>query len=136
MPDNITVRDFHVIVDAPPHAVFDFVADVRNLPDWAIHFCKGIRLVPDGSYVTTPSGEVYFGVAGDRDLGVLDWWSGPTKAAAERWPTRVVSLPDGRSLYHVTALFGAAVPPGIDQAFADELGTLKRIVEERAAVAA
>lgn len=135
--DGISIRDYHVIVDAAPAAVFDFVVDVRNLPKWAIHFCKGIRLVADGAIVTTDSGgELYFGVTGDRDLGVLDWWAGPTKPAAERWPTRVVSLPDGRALYHVTAIFGAVVPPDVDGMFADELGTLKRLVEAGAAVAA
>jgi len=135
--DGTNIRDYHVIVDAAPKSVFDFVVDVRNLPKWAIHFCKGIRLVADGAIVTTGSGgELYFGVTGDRDLGVLDWWAGPTKAAAERWPTRVVSLPDGRSLYHVTAIFGGAVPPGVDGQFADELGTLKRLVEAGATVTA
>jgi hypothetical protein len=135
--DGINIRGYHVIVDAAPESVFDFVVDVRNLPKWAIHFCKGIRLVADGAIVTTGSGgELYFGVTGDRDLGVLDWWAGPTKATAERWPTRVVSLPDGRSLYHVTAMLGAVVPPGIDEQFADELGTLKRFVEAGATVAA
>jgi hypothetical protein len=87
-------------------------------------------LVPDGAIVTAPSGEVYFGVTGDRDLGVLDWWSGPTMDSAQRWPTRVVGLPDGRSLYAVTAIFADAVPPNIDQIFAEELSELKRLVEK------
>ena len=54
---------------------------------------------------------------------------------AERWPTRVVGLPDGRSLYQVTAVFGERVPANIDQLFAEELETLRRLVEERAAQA-
>jgi uncharacterized membrane protein len=131
MPDAVNVRSFHVVVDAPPETVFDVVGDLRNMPRWAIHFCKGIRLTDDGATVTTPSGEVYFGITGDRDLGILDWWSGPTMQTAERWPTRVVGLPDGRSLYTVTALLRANVPPSIDQSFADELGALKRLVEEQ-----
>jgi hypothetical protein len=36
----------------------------------------------------------------------------------------------------VTAIFGGAVPPGVDGQFADELGTLKRLVEAGAAVPA
>jgi hypothetical protein len=75
---------------------------------------------------------VYFGITSDRDSGVLDWWSGPTMESAERWPTRVTGLPDGRSLYQVTAiLMGRAFQPSIDQHFADELGMLKRLVEEQ-----
>jgi Polyketide cyclase / dehydrase and lipid transport len=129
MPNAVNVRTFHVIVDAPVESVFDFVADLRNLPRWSIHFCKGIRLIPDGALVSSPSGEVYFGITSNRDSGVLDWWSGPTRETAERWPTRVVGLPDGRSLYTVTAILGAGVPPNIDELFADELGALKRLVE-------
>ena len=129
MPNAVNVRTFHVIVDAPVDSVVDFVADLRNMPRWSIHFCKGIRLIPDGALVSSPSGEVYFGITANRDSGVLDWWSGPTRETAERWPTRVVGLPDGRSLYTVTAILGAGVPPNIDELFADELGALKRLVE-------
>jgi uncharacterized membrane protein len=131
MPEAANVRSFHVVVDAPPEVVFDVVSDLRNMPRWAIHYCKGIRLTKDGAIVTTPSGDVYFGITGDRDLGILDWWSGPTMETAERWPSRVVDLPDGRSLYTVTALLAANVPPGIDQWFADELEALKQLVEEQ-----
>lgn len=131
-----TPRNYHVIVDAPAEAVYDFVTDLRNLPRWSVHFCKGIRLVESGAIVTTSSGEVYFGVTGDRDQGVLDWWYGPTMESAERWPTRVVGLPDGRSLYNVTALFGDTVPHGADEMFADELGALRRLVEEEQKVSA
>jgi uncharacterized membrane protein len=136
MTDGVDVRSFHVVVDAPAEVVFDFVNDLRNLPRWAIHFCKGIRLSDEGAIVTSPAGEVYFGITSDRDRGVLDWWSGPTMECAERWPTRVTGLPDGRSLYHVTAiLMGRAFQPSIDQHFADELGMLKRLVEEQTVAA-
>src|ERR1051325_7413644 len=93
------IRSYQVIVNAPPETVYDVVTDLTNLPRWAFHFCKGVRLTDDGAAVTTARGEVYFGTTGDRDLGVIDWWSGPTMQTAERWPTRVVPLPDGRSLY-------------------------------------
>jgi hypothetical protein len=131
MSTAANIRSYHVVVDAPAESVFDVVTDLRTMPRWAIHFCKGIRLTDDGAIVTTPSGEVYFGVAGDRDSGVIDWWSGPTKQTAERWPTRVVGLAGGRSLYQVTALLRDTAPPNVDQLFADELGALKRLVEEQ-----
>src|SRR5437867_13255149 len=135
MSDAVNVRSFHVVVDAPAEVVFDFVNDLRNLPRWAVHFCQGIRLVDDGAIVTTPSGEVYFAITSDRDTGVLDWWSGPTMESAERWPTRVVGLSDGRSVYFVMALLRGALPPNIDQLFADELGMLKRLVEAQTVAA-
>jgi hypothetical protein len=135
MSDAVNVRNFHVIVDAPAEALFDFIMDLANMPRWSIHFCKDIRLIPDGAIVTSASGELYFGVTGDRDVGVLDWWCGPTMETAQRWPTRIVGLPDDRCLYNVTAIFGDAVPPNVDQLFADELGTLRDLVEEQQLVA-
>jgi uncharacterized membrane protein len=134
MSETASIRSFHVVVDAPPEVVFDFVNDLNNMPRWSIHFCKGIRVIPgDGAIVSSPAGEVYFGITGDRDLGVLDWWSGPTMESANRWPTRVVALPDGRSVYQVTALLSPteASMPNLEQIFADELGMIKQIVEQQ-----
>lgn len=134
MSNALNVRSFHVVVDAPAEVVFDYVNDLHNLPRWSIHFCKGIRVIPgDGAIVDSPSGQVYFGTTGDRDSGVLDWWSGPTMESAQRWPTRVVGLPDGRTLYEVTAIVGADTPVAkLDELLSEELGILKRLVEEQA----
>ena len=132
MSDRLNIRSYHIIVDAPADVVFDFVRDLSNLPRWSIHWCKGVRLLDEGAMVTTPQGEVYFGVTSDPETGVLDWWSGPTKESAQRWPTRVTDVPDGRSLYQLTALLADAAPPNVDQLFADELGMIKRLVEEQA----
>jgi hypothetical protein len=131
MLDAVNVRNYQVVVDAPAESLFDFISDLANMPRWSIHFCKDIRLIADGAIVTSPGGEVYFGITGDRDLGVLDWWCGPTMETAQRWPTRIVGLPDDRCLYNVTAIFGDTVPPNLDQLFADELGMLRDLVEEQ-----
>jgi hypothetical protein len=135
MSDRLNIRSYHIIVDAPADVVFDFVSDLSNLPRWSIHWCKGVRLLDEGAMVTTAQGEVYFGITGDPETGVLDWWSGPTKETAQRWPTRVTDLPDGRALYQLTALLSDAAPPTVDQWFADELGMIKRLVEEQAVAA-
>jgi hypothetical protein len=133
MSESFAIRSYHVVVDATPESVYDFVSDVNNMPRWAIHFCKAIRPVAGGGIVTTPGGEMFFGITGDRKAGVIDWWAGPTKELAERWPTRVVTLPDGRALYQVTAILRHPLPPNIDEHFADELELVKRIVEEELA---
>jgi len=95
MSNALSVRSFHVVVDAPAEVVFDFVNDLHNMPRWSVHFCKGIRVIPgDGAIVQSPAGEVYFGITGDRDLGILDWWSGPTMESAQRcsiWARRLRS---------------------------------------------
>ena len=124
----------HVVVDAPPRAVFAFLADLRNMPAWSIHFCKAIHVEGDEAWVRSPQGEVYFATRADARTGVVDWVSGPTKESATCWPTRVVALPNGASLYTVTALLGEGDDPGeCERLFADELGALKRLVEARGA---
>ena len=133
MSETFAIRSYHVVVDATPESVYDFVSDVSNMPRWAIHFCKAIRLVDGGGIVTTPTGEMFFGITGDRESGVIDWWAGPNRQLAERWPTRVVTLPDGRSLYQVTAVLRNPLPPNLDELFADELGKIREIVESQLA---
>ena len=133
MSESFAIRCYHVVVDATPESVYDFVSDVSNMPRWAIHFCKAIRPVDGGGIVTTPTGEMFFGITGDRESGVIDWWAGPNRQLAERWPTRVVTLPDGRSLYQVTAVLRNPLPPDLDEHFADELGMIRQIVESQLA---
>jgi hypothetical protein len=124
----------HVVIDAPAESVFAYLADLRNMPDWSIHFCKGIRFEGGDAYVQSPQGEVYFGTRADARTGVVDWLVGPTKETAACWPTRVVPLPAGGSLFTVTALLGDCDDPGVvERLFADELGVLKRNVERGAA---
>jgi hypothetical protein len=126
-----TARTFSIEIDAPASVVFDFIQDLRHMPRWSIHFCQSIRIEGDAAYVTSPSGEVYFAIDAIRATGVLDWWSGPSRGAARRWPTRVVSLTPSRSLYSVTALFDRPedAPANLDVLFRDELGMIKEIVE-------
>ena len=136
MRETVNIRSYSVIIDAPAEVVFDFVNDLANLPRWAIHFCTGVRLLDNGAMVATPAGEVYFDVISDRDSGVIDWWSGPTMETAQRWPTRVVGLPEDRSIYVVTAILGERVPPHFDAWIAEELDALRGAVEEQLALAA
>ena len=134
---TLQIRYPHVVIDAPAAAVFDFVADLRNMPAWSIHFCKGIRFeddATDAAWVRSPQGEVYFATRADAGTGVIDWLVGPTPDATVCWPTRVVPLPGGGALFTVTALCdGAEDPAVVERLFAEELETLKRLVEERVA---
>lgn len=125
------VRTYHVIIEAPAEAVFDLVSDVKNMPKWSIHFCRGIRVEADHAIIDSPAGQVYFAIDGDRRTGVLDWWSGPSRDLARRWPTRVTALPGGRSLYQVTGILSReeAQIPNLEQLFTEELAALKRLVE-------
>ncbi|HJU75643.1 MAG TPA: hypothetical protein VJ717_18005 [Gemmatimonadaceae bacterium] len=139
MNTTADIRSFHVIIDAPAPVVFAFIRNVENLAQWSVHFAKGgVQLDRDGgAYVESPAGRVYFTITGDEATGVIDWWSGPSKTILKRWPTRVVALSEGRTLYQVTALLSSdeAGMPNLEQIFDDELGAIKRIVEEQGVIA-
>ncbi len=133
MNSTADIRTFHVVIDAPAPTVFAFIRNVANLTQWAIHFSKGgVELDHDGgAYVGSPEGHVYFAITGDESTGVLDWWSGPSKTVLKRWPTRVVALSEGTSLYQVTAILSPkeSQMQNLEQIFDDELGALRRVVE-------
>ncbi|MGQ0639798.1 MAG: hypothetical protein ACT4P6_03360 [Gemmatimonadaceae bacterium] len=135
MQPTADIRAFHVVIGAPAPVVFAFVRNIENLPQWSVHFAKGgVELDRDGgAYVQSPAGRVFFTMTGDEATGVLDWWSGPNKTSLKRWPTRVVALSESATLYQVTALLSPeeSQMPNLEQLFADELGTLKRVVEEQ-----
>lgn len=61
-----------VSIAAPPQAVAAFVADVRNLPQWAGGFCKSVRHDGEIWQVDTADGEVGLSFTGPTELGILD----------------------------------------------------------------
>jgi uncharacterized membrane protein len=128
-----------VTIDAPARAVFDVLSDLRRMPEWSIHFCRAIevdRLDPNDSTVQSPGGPVYFGIRPHAETGVIDWFSGPTKEKAVRWPARVVDIGPAASLFTITALLDDAHPPeAVAHLFQEELEQLKQIVERDAASA-
>lgn len=125
-------RTSAVILDAPQAAVFGFLADIANLPTWAVNFCKELRPAGDGWKILTPEGEMHFRIDADRNSGVVDMRGGPCETAMSYWPARVVALPDGRS----AVIFTNFQWPGVtDAAFeqqcdglAHEFETLRRLL--------
>lgn len=125
------------LLKAPKSAVFAYLSKVENLPRWATAFCKGLRKSGGDYYVQTASGEMYFRIDADRETGVLDMVSGPAKDSTLTWPARAVELPDGNTLFLMTAI----QTPGLsDEEFAGqsaeverELANIRREVESRKA---
>lgn len=123
-----------VTIQAHPKVVFDFVANIENLPKWAAVFCQ--RLRRDGSrwIVTTPGGELAIRYAADPKLGVVDMYSSPAGGAEDAAYSRVI--PNGDGSEYVFSFFQT---PGIsDDDFArqgaalrKELGVLKGLLEKR-----
>ena len=117
---NATVT---AVLDAPQREVFTYMADIRNLPEWATEFARELRREGDDYKVVNGLGEFYFAIQADPASGVIDMYAGPSKEAMAVFPTRTVSLPDGRTAFSFTMFQGLDMP---DELFESQHESLKR----------
>ena len=103
--------------------VFDYMSDIRNLPEWATEFARELR-EEDGEYrVVNNLGEFLFEIRADERTGVIDMYAGPSRDQLAVFPTRVVGLPDGSTSYSFTMFQGPGMP---DELFESQHASLKR----------
>jgi hypothetical protein len=108
---------------ASKQAVFAYLADIDNLPEWATEFARELKLV-DGRYkVVNGLGEFFFELHADPDTGVIDMRAGPSLDHLALFPARVVGLPDGGSAFTFT-MFQA--PGQADHQFEGQYRSLLR----------
>ena len=111
------------VLDTDAETVFDWMADIENLPAWATEFARELRR-EDGRYkVVNGLGEFFFDIRADRATGVIDMFAGPTEDAMAVFPTRAVALPDGRCAYTFTMFQGPGMP---DELFEAQHASLER----------
>jgi hypothetical protein len=110
-------------LQAPAHEVFDFLAEIENLPEWATEFARRLERDGDDYKVVNGLGEFFFYVRADASTGVIDMFAGPTKDAMALFPTRVVALPDGSSAFTFTMFQAPGMP---DELFERQHASLRR----------
>lgn len=111
------------ILPAPRTAVFQYMADIENLPEWATEFARELKRDGDDYKVLNGLGEFYFSIQADPETGVIDMFAGPTKNEMAVFPTRAVALPDGRTAYSFTMFQGPGMP---DELFDAQHQSLQR----------
>jgi hypothetical protein len=111
------------VLDAPREQVFRYLADVKNLPDWATEFARELRFENGKAKVVNRLGEFFFSIEADPDTGVIDMYAGPTEEELAVFPTRVVGLPGGRVAYSFTMFQGPEMP---DELFESQYEALLR----------
>ena len=117
---NATVT---AVLDAPKREVFDYIADIHNLPEWATEFARELRRDGEHYKVVNGLGEFYFAIDADPSSGVIDMYAGSSKDAMAVFPTRTVSLPDGRTALSFTMFQSPDMP---DELFESQHESLKR----------
>lgn len=101
-------------LNAPREKVFEFLSKVENLPKWAVVFCRGLERRDGRWWAKSPDGEMIVRFDADAKTGVIDMYAGPAEDQMMLAPTRVIGLPNHRSLF----LFTVIKYPGMsDEAF-------------------
>ena len=103
--------------------VFEYMADIEHLPEWATEFARELHRVGDDYKVVNGLGEFFFAIEAHAASGVIDMFAGPTKDAMAVFPTRAVALPDGRTAYSFTMFQSPGMP---DDLFDAQLASLRR----------
>jgi len=111
------------VLDAPEREVFEYMADIRNLPEWATEFARELRRDGHDYKILNGLGEFFFTIDADPSTGVIDMYAGPSKDAMAVFPTRAVSLPDGRTAFTFTMFQAPGMP---DELFEAQHESLKR----------
>jgi hypothetical protein len=117
---NATVT---TLLPAPRDEVFEYLADIENLPEWATEFAREVRREGADYKVVNGLGEFFFEIRADPATGVIDMFAGPTKDQMGVFPTRAVALPDGRTAYSFTMFQGPDMP---DELFEAQYVSLRR----------
>jgi hypothetical protein len=111
------------ILSAPRDAVFNYMSDVEQLPEWATEFARELKREGADYKVVNGLGEFYFEIRSDPETGVIDMFVGPTKEQMAVFPTRAIALPDGRTAYSFTMFQG---PEMSDELFDAQHQSLER----------
>jgi hypothetical protein len=117
---NATVT---AVIAAPRDAVFEYLANIDNLPEWATEFARELKRDGDDYKVVNGLGEFYFDIRADAATGVIDMFAGPTKDQMAVFPTRAVPLPDGHTAYSFTMFQTPGMP---DELFEAQHQSLRR----------
>jgi len=128
----LTSRTLGVSIRRPPAAVYEFVSNPANLPQWAPGLCQSVRREGSSWVVETPNGPMGIRFAESNPFGVLDHYVQPAAGPEIYVPMRVIPNADGSEL--IFTLF--QLPDMTDEQFAadshlvdQDLHRLKRILE-------
>src|SRR5882724_288568 len=89
------IRTVAITVPAARDTVFQFLARIENLPQWATEFCSRVEQRGPRWIAITSQGELVFEIAADAGTGVVDLRAGPAPEQLWLFPMRVFALPSG-----------------------------------------
>ena len=93
---TVRTQTVTTILEVDQREVFNYMADIEHLREWASEFARELRREGEDYKVINGLGEFYFAISADEGSGVIDMFAGATKDQMAVFPTRAVRLPDGR----------------------------------------
>ena len=119
----------------PTHDLYNFLSSIENLKKWATGHCLDVKKEGNDYKIITPKGEMYQVFEKDKNTGVIDMFSGPSKDMMWCWPTRVVDDNMGGSIFIFTCI---QMPEQSDEEFSmqcsgldKEFGNIRNIIEDQ-----
>ena len=100
----MNIRTIAVTVAAPRDTVFNFLADIENLPQWAGAWCERIALERGRWWALTAEGELVVDMETSAGTGVIDLRAGPSPERMTPAPIRVLALSPRRTLVSFTVI--------------------------------
>jgi hypothetical protein len=119
----MNARTETVVLPAPSEDVFEYIAEVRNLPEWATEFARELKVVDGKHKVVNGLGEFFFEIRADAESGVIDMYAGPDEGGLALFPTRVVPLEASTSAFVFTMFQWPGQP---DELFESQHASLVR----------
>ena len=98
------IRTIAVTLAAPRDTVFNFLADIENLPKWAGGWCERLALERGRWWAFTVEGEQVVDLESGAGTGVIDLRAGPLPERLTPTPIRVFALSPRRTLLTVTVI--------------------------------
>lgn len=111
----MNIRTLAVTVAAPRDSVFNFLADIENLPRWAGGFCERLYLERGRWRALTSQGELYCDLEAGAASGVIDLRFGPAIDRLAVLPLRVIAIAARRTLVTVAFVEQPEWPAGLAQ---------------------
>lgn len=108
------IHPLTVTVAAPRDTVFNFLADIENLPKWAGAWCERLALQRGRWWALTSEGEQVMDMETSAGTGVIDLRAGVSPERFRLLPIRVVALSTRRTLISFLLIEG---PDEADDAF-------------------
>lgn len=111
----MNIHPLTVTVSAPRDTVFNFLADIENLPRWAGAWCERLALQRGRWWALTSEGEQVMDMETSAGTGVIDLRAGASPERFRLMPIRVVALSTRRTLVSFLVIEG---PDETNDAFA------------------